>query len=54
MLKLHDLGVKMRQVSKELLEWSEKAEKGKITQKDIERMRYERKEILKLINSYEL
>lgn len=50
----NQLHSKLRQVARELLEWAERGDKGKIGQRDTDRMRFEASELEKLISNKEL
>lgn len=52
--KDQELGKKLRQISRELEEWANLAEKDKLSKPHIERMRLERLELLRLISNKEL
>jgi hypothetical protein len=45
---------KLRQIASELKEWANRAEKGKLTTRDSERMKFESAELEKLISNKEL
>ena len=49
-----ELSNKLRQIQKELLDWANKAERGKLQKKDIERMKCESNLLQKLIANKEL
>lgn len=48
------LGSKLRQIAREIGDWAKKSEKGKLKPADIERMKFESAELMKLISNKEL